>query len=215
VAAAELDPVAGRLRQELGLDEPFSDPGVGYFGLRNAVFTLQDTFLEVVSPIAPDTAAGRLMARRGGDCGYMLMFQVDDLAAARDRVRAAGVREVFQITREDIAEVHLHPRDMRGAIVSLSQPAPPQGWPWGGPDWEQRGAAPRVLGATVAVTDPDAVADRWRSVIGGLPGLRFAREDSDRGLTEVVIATDDAGRQDGELEAGGVRFVFLSNEEDR
>src|SRR5207245_8279661 len=106
VAAKELEPTVERLQEELGLGEPYSDPAVGFFGLRNAVFALQDTFLEVVSPVKPDTAAGRLMQRRGGDCGYMLMFQVDDLAAARDRTKAAGVREVLEIDREDISEVH-------------------------------------------------------------------------------------------------------------
>ena len=160
VAARELEPTVERLQNHLGLGEPFTDPAVGWFGLRNAVFALGDTFLEVVSPVKPDTAAGRLMERRGGDCGYMLMFQVDDLPAARDRVKEAHVREVLEIAREDIDEVHLHPRDMRAAIVSLSQPHPAPSWPWGGPQWEQRAASKRVAGATIAVTDPDDVAQR-------------------------------------------------------
>jgi Glyoxalase-like domain len=213
VAARELEPTVQRLRDELGLGEPYSDPAVGFFGLRNAVFALGDTFLEVVSPVKPDTAAGRLMQRRGGDCGYMLMFQVDDLAAARARVGKAKVREVLEIDREDIAEVHLHPRDMRGAIVSLSEPQPARSWPWGGDGWLQRAAARRVVGATITVPDPDDVAQRWRTVIGDLPGVRFNREDSDRGLTEVVIETDDPRSEP--LEIAGVRFVLVSTEEDR
>jgi glyoxalase-like protein len=213
VAATQLEPTVERLRDELGLGEPYSDPAVGWFGLRNAVFALQDTFLEVVSPVKPDTAAGRLMQRRGGDCGYMLMFQVDDLAAARARVGKAGIREVFEIDREDISEVHLHPRDMRAAIVSLSQPKPPASWPWGGDGWDQRAAPARVVGATVAVTDPDDVAQRWQDVIGDLPGIRLEREDSDRGLTEIVIATGQPRPEP--LEIAGVRFVLVSTEEDR
>ncbi|MGZ4180948.1 MAG: VOC family protein [Solirubrobacteraceae bacterium] len=213
VAATELEPTVERFRDELGLGEPYSDPAVGWFGLRNAVFALGDTFLEVVSPVKPDTAAGRLMQRRGGDCGYMLMFQVDDLSATRARADNAGVREVFEIDREDISEVHLHPRDMRGAIVSLSQPQPPASLPWGGDRWHQRAAPARVLGATVAVTDPDDVAQRWREVIGDLPGIRFEREDSDRGLTEIAIATEQP-RSDP-VEIAGVRFVLVSTEEDR
>lgn len=133
VAAAELDPVVERLQAELGLGEPFSDPAVAFFGLRNAVFALGDSFLEVVSPVAPDTAAGRQIERHGGDCGYMLMFQVDDFEQARSRAQAHQIREVFEIARDDIDEVHLHPGDMRGAIVSLSRPQPPATWPWGGP----------------------------------------------------------------------------------
>lgn len=213
VAAAQLEPTVKRLQDELGLGEPYNDPAVGFFGLRNAVFALGDTFLEVVSPVKPDTAAGRLMQRRGGDCGYMLMFQVDDLGAARARVGEAKVREVLEIDREDIAEVHLHPRDMRGAIVSLSEPQPAPSWPWGGDGWQQRAAARRVKGATISVSDPDDVAQRWRMVIGDLPGVRFNREDSDRGLTEVVIETDDPRSEP--LEIAGVRFVLVSTEEDR
>jgi hypothetical protein len=213
VAAKELEPTFERLQAELDLGEPFSDPAVGWFGLRNAVFALGDTFLEVVSPVKPDTAAGRLMTRRGGDCGYMLMFQVDDLSAARARAKQAEVREVFEIDREDISEVHLHPRDMRAAIVSLSQPRPPASWPWGGEGWQQRAAAKRIVGATIAVTEPDDVAQRWHAVIGGLPSVGFEREDDDRGLTEVVIATENPRSEP--LEIAGVRFVLVSTEEDR
>ncbi len=141
LAAADLDAVAGALRTSFSLDEPFVDEGVGYFGLRNAAFALGDTFLEVVSPVQDGTSAGRLIARRGGDCGYMLMFQVPDLAAARARAAAREVREVFAITLDDIDEVHLHPAEMHGAIVSLSQPSPPASWRWGGPDWPSAPAA--------------------------------------------------------------------------
>src|SRR6201994_1050289 len=91
LAVRDLDAVAGQLRTTLGLGEPYADPGVEHFGLRNAVFALGDTFLEVVSPIRADTSAGRLLERRGGDCGYMLMFQIADLAAARGRARRGGV----------------------------------------------------------------------------------------------------------------------------
>jgi hypothetical protein len=213
VAARELEPTVERLQDELGLGEPFADPAVGWFGLRNAVFALGDTFLEVVSPVKPDTAAGRLMNRRGGDCGYMLMFQVDDLAAARERVKTAGVREVLEIDREDIAEVHLHPRDMRAAIVSLSQPKPPASWPWGGEGWQDRAAAPKVAAATIAVAEPDEVAQRWQTVIGDLPAVNFERDDDDRGLTDIVIATNHP-RPDP-VEIAGVRFVLVSTEEDR
>ncbi|MGZ4185890.1 MAG: VOC family protein [Solirubrobacteraceae bacterium] len=213
VAAKELEPTVERLQAELGLGEPFADPAIGWFGLRNAVFALGGTFLEVISPAKDGTAVGRLIERRRGDCGYMLMFQLDDLPSARARVQNAGVREVLEIEREDISEVHLHPGDMRGAIVSLSQPRPAASWPWGGEGWQDRAATSRVTGATIAVTEPDDVAQRWREVIGDLPGVRFARDDADRGLTEVVIATKSP-RPDP-IEIAGVRFMLVSTEEDR
>src|SRR5436305_13229791 len=147
LAARDLDAVTDQLRRVLGLQEPYADPGVESFGLRNAVFALGDTFLEVVSPIRADTAAGRLLERRGGDCGYMLMFQVPELEPARERVRTLGVREVFAVSLDDAVEFHLHPGDMRGAIVSLTQTRPPSSWRWGGPNWEEGAAPARLRGA--------------------------------------------------------------------
>jgi hypothetical protein len=206
LAARELEPVAQRLAGELGLGEPFADPGVGRFGLRNAVFALGDTFLEVVSPVEPGTAAGRLLERRGGDCGYMLMFQVDGLAGARARVAEHGVREVFEVSLPDMAEVHLHPADMRGAIVSLSEPRPPESWRWGGPDWHERTAPLQLAGAVVGVRDPAAVAERWRAIVGGSAGVELVADDADRGLIEVRVA---GARRREPFEAAGVRFVAV------
>ena len=196
-----------RLRDELGLGEPFADPAVAHFGLRNAVFALGDTFLEVVSPQRPDTAAGRLLARRGGDCGYMLMFQVQCLAAARRRAEQLAIREVFEVQLDDIAEVHLHPADMPGGIVSLSAPQPPEEWRWGGPNWRGRSVPARVAGARIATRDPARTSERWSTLLG-VPaaelGIEFVRDEDDLGLVEIVIAADAARTP---LEIGKVRLV--------
>jgi Glyoxalase-like domain len=207
IAANDLEAVVAQLREQLELGEPFADPGVEYFGLHNAVFALGDTFLEVVSPVRDGTAAGRLLDRRDGDCGYMVMFQVEDLAAARDRARELDVREVFEVDLEDISEVHLHPADIRGAIVSLSSPRPARSWRWGGPEWERRGAGGRVAGARVGVRDPEAVATRWRGVIGGSASVEFSHDEAEQGLAEIVIGGHE-GREP--LSVGGVRLSFVA-----
>jgi len=208
LAAGDLEAVTRQLRDELGLREPFSDPGVEYFGLRNAVFALGDTFLEVVSPIRDRTAAGRLLDQRG-DCGYMVMFQVAELGEARARAAELGVREVFEVELDEIAEVHLHPKDIGGAIVSLSSPTPPTAWRWGGEGWARRSAPMAVTGVTIAASDTTGVAARWRAVLGadpGAAGVEFAAERGDRGLVEIRIAASE--RRDP-LEIGGVHFRFL------
>ena len=192
LAARDLGAARERLTSELGLGEPFSDPAVGHFGLENAVWAIGDTFLEVVSPVRAETAAGRLLDRRGAaESGYMVMVQVDDLGAARERIADAGVREVFAVDIDEIREIHLHPADMRGAIVSLSEPRPAASWKWGGPGWPERAVAGAIAGITVAVADPGAVSERWDAVIGGVPeGVEFVADDAEPGLVAIRFERD-------------------------
>lgn len=187
LAARDLEQAVERLRGQFELGEPYSDPAVGHFGLENAVFAIGDTFLEVVSPTREGTSAGRLLDRRGGNCGYMAMFQVADLAAARARAAGAGVREVFEIQLDEIEEAHLHPADIGGAIVSVSRPEPEGSWRWGGPGWEQRNAEGTVASITVAVADPARVRTRWESVLGELNGVEFIADSSEPGIVAVEI----------------------------
>jgi hypothetical protein len=158
------------IRAEFGLDEPFHDPGVGQFGLRNGVFTVGDCFLEVVSPTREGTAAGRYRERIGGDGGYMVMIQLPDIASARQRLAGLGVRIVFDGEHPDIADIHLHPKDVPGAIVALNQPRPPGSWRYGGPAWEAKVpteiAPGGITGLTVRAPDPDWLAARWAEVAG-------------------------------------------------
>lgn len=225
LVARDCDQVAGQLRQAFGWAQPFQDPGVGQFGLTNAVFAAGDTFVEVVAPIRADTTAGRYLGRRGGDGGYMAIFQLPDLATARRRVADLGVRVVWTADLPDIAGTHLHPKDVPGAIVSLDWADPPQSWRWAGPAWTGQAAEHvpgGVTGLTVEVLDPAAAARCWAAVLGlaarddgqtavvELPDsgqvLRFrpARAGRGEGITEVTIAGLPGGRP---AEIGGVSFV--------
>ncbi len=224
--AEELEPVASQLRATLSLQEPFRDPGVGEFGLENTVFALGDCFLEVVSPTRADTAAGRYLSRHGGDGGYMVIFDLEDLEGARSRALALGVRVVWQIELPDISGTHLHPADMRGAIVSLDRSRPYGSWRWGGPQWTSAigfGAPGRLAGISVAVADPAAAASRWGEILGvpvsgtaaapmlGLDGgeVRFetAASEREQGLVELALELPHelpGGAATAEL--GGVRL---------
>ena len=225
LAVRELQPVAGALGEAFGWTEPFQDPGVGEFGLQNAVFTAGDTFVEVVSPVREGTTAGRYLERRGGDTGYMAIFQVADVRAARERVAAAGIRVVWQADLADVAGTHLHPRDVPGAIVSIDWADPPGSWRWAGPAWTGA-AAPHSPGGvsaiSVEVKEPLAAARRWAAALGVEADgegdgaairlvnagqvLRFAslRSGPAEGITEVTLA--GTGRT-GTHDIGGVRFV--------
>jgi hypothetical protein len=167
-AAHDLAAKRSLLGQLLDLPAPFRDPGVAEFGIDNAVFCLGDQFIEVVSPKQPGTACGRHLARQG-DSGYMLLLQTDDLDREMQRFAALGVRNVWHCNFDDIRAMHLHPKDVGGAIVSIDQPTPAAAWRWGGPDWQvQPGAAgrQRVRGVTLQSPDPQALAARWALVLG-------------------------------------------------
>ena len=225
LAAGELEPLALALQSELGLAEPFRDPGVAEFGLVNAVFALGDCFVEVVCPTTPDAPAARYLARRGADGGYMVMFDLEDLEGARRRAQQAGVRVVWQIDLPDISDSHLHPVDMGGAIVALDRSRPYGSWRWGGPGWTGqigRGAPGRLAGVTVAVRDPLATSARWAEVLGVAPvsgqplllqlddaRLQFvaAAEPRGEGLRELSLELpDDVRRERDAIELGGVRL---------
>jgi hypothetical protein len=225
LAAEQLEPVAHELTQALDLEEPFHDPGVGIFGLVNAVFALGDCFLEIVSPVQDDTAAGRYIARHGGDCGYMVIFDLEDLDGARTRAAQLGIRVAWQVDLPDISATHLHPADTRGAIVSLDQSRPYGTWRWGGPEWSGRtgtGAPGRLAGVTLAVSEPEAVAERWAEFLGvptspgehvvlALDGaeVRFlaAPDERSEGLVEIAVQrAPGLGAAPATREIGGVRL---------
>ena len=231
LVAHDCGQVSDELRAAFGWGEPFHDPGVGRFGLTNAVFAAGDTFVEVVAPVQAGTTAGRYLERRGGDGGYMAIFQVPDLAAARARLPGLGVRVVWTADLPDIAGTHLHPKDVPGAIVSLDWAEPAGSWRWAGPTWT--GRVPEhpggggVTGVTIEVADPAAAAARWAAVLGvtwvasgaangtaagiELAGwgqrLRFepARPGHGEGITAVSVAGLPAGQAARVI--GGVRFT--------
>jgi hypothetical protein len=229
LVAADCEKTATQLQQAFGWPDPFHDAGVGHFGLTNAVFAAGDTFVEVVAPIEPGTTAGRYLERRGGDSGYMAIFQLPDLAQARRRVAAAGIRVVWASDYADIAGTHLHPKDVPGAIVSLDWADPPESWRWAGPDWT--GHAPAhddggVSGVTIEVNDVAGAASRWAEVLGltvtdegdaafirlehARQDLRFVPVASGRGegITEVRLTAD---REIPPTQIAGVRFVTAAS----
>ena len=189
LVAAELEPVVSSLSDVFGLQVSFRDPGVEQFGLKNSVLPVGTQFLEVVSPFREQTTAGRYLTRRGGDAGYMLILQTSDLISARRRVEACGVRIVWEIALDDIATIHLHPRDVGGAIVSIDEPKPPAAWRWAGPDWQARvstDVVSAITSVTIQANDPSAMAARYTEL--------FDLGEPKTTETETMLALDDGSQ---------------------
>jgi hypothetical protein len=169
LVAKDLAAARADISAVLGIDYSYDDPGVGKYGLHNAVFPIGDTFLEVVSPKEAGTTAGRLLQKRGGDGGYMVILQVDDLEQARARVRDASARVADETDRDGAAFTHIHPKDIGGAILSLDRMIPQERWEWGGPQWQSHvctDTSLKVAGAELQAKDPAQMAARWAQVLG-------------------------------------------------
>ena len=190
LVARRLAPVVDELRAKLGLEVCHRDPGVGKYGLENALFAIGDKFLEVVAPVREGTTAGRYLDRRGGDGGYMVITQCEDLAPRRRRCEAVSVRIANEIGYPEYRELQLHPRDVGAAMLSFGWQAgaTSPGGPWHPAAYD--GTAPPPAGLVRSMTaaelqseDPERLARRWSEVME----RPVERRDGQR-----VIALDDA-----------------------
>ncbi len=169
LAATDLAATRAAIEDELRLPHVWADPGVGHFGLRNALYGIGDTFLEVVSPVAADAPARRFIERAGGDAGYMAIVQTTDpLDDVRARAERLGIRIVFTADGDGVTGLHFHPADTDATLLSIDRCTDDAAWPWAGPAWE---AAPDrgyrgIARAAFAVAEPDLVATRWAALLG-------------------------------------------------
>ena len=169
LVARELEPVVSDLCAVFGIEVAYRDPGVKVFGLENAVMPVGETFLEVVSPVREGTTAGRYLARRGGDGGYMVIVQAEELASHRQRLKDLGIRIAWETDQGAAATLHLHPKDLGGAILSIDAMDPWESWAWAGSEWRnavRTEAVSRVAAVEIEAADPEAMAARWAAALG-------------------------------------------------
>jgi hypothetical protein len=207
LVARKLAPVETRLATVLGLEVCYRDPGVGKYGLHNALFAMGGTFLEVVSPMQDGTAAGRYIDRRKGDGGYMFIVDCDNLEARREHFKAMGVRIVEDLKSGDATlmseALHLHPRDTGGCLLSVDRHSGGAdmlgGYKWAGPDWrthDRSTTVSRIIGAEMQADDPAALARRWGDLLQRPIGERDGNEWEirlDAGFARFVPMRDDRG----------------------
>jgi hypothetical protein len=175
LVAHDLEPVAAQLNAVFGLKIAFRDPAVGIFGLINAVMPVGGEFLEIVQPFAADASAGRYLKRRGGDAGYMLIFEVPDALAHRGRLAGQGLRIIAQHTTPAYTFTHFHPGDFNGVLTSIDTAGDGSSWrerisdwPPAGKSWREALAPPDIVGivgASVQTRDPETAAQRWSELL--------------------------------------------------
>lgn len=210
LVAHDLDDAIADVRAHLGVDVCFRDPGVAEFGLHNALFRIGDQFLEIVSPVTNATTAGRLLERAGGDCGYMAIFEVDDLDTRMMHLASLGVRTVWQGDFRQIRGRHLHPKDTGGTLVSIDQPHRPGEWHWAGPTWREAPPstiASAISGITLGSPDPAQLHARWQQ-LGVDTATRYVEHIGGDRLVGVSLTAADEKSRGADFRLCGVDFTL-------
>lgn len=120
IAVRALDELLPFYRDVLGMPEVELDDADG---ARIAGVAAGEPLVELLEAATPDSPIGKFVATRGPGIHH-ICFAVDDLDAALDRCRAAGVRlidETPRIGAEGKRIAFLHPSATGGVLVELSE----------------------------------------------------------------------------------------------
>jgi catechol 2,3-dioxygenase-like lactoylglutathione lyase family enzyme len=176
LTAPKLAPAEALITDVLGLEVCHRDGAVGKYGLENALWPVNDRFIEVVAPIREDTAAGRFMDRNPGGAGYMLIFDCDNPEERVEWASAAGVRVAHHLEHATFRGNQLHPKDCRACFLEFDHTDGGEAldgayWP-AGPDWQKhrRTDVVRALtGVEISTPDPADLARHWGAVMHETP----------------------------------------------
>jgi len=199
MVASLRDPIVDSLCNLFDIKVSFNDPGVAHFGLENAVLPVGTDFLEVVSPVEENTTAGRYLDRRNGDGGYMVIIQVDDFLAAKQSVKENDVTVVWESDHPEARAIHLHPKQMGGAILSLDWMDPKESWKWAGPNWDKfvnTSLVNRFVGVEIQAENPEDMKNTWQSVLN-LKSERVTGNQINLDNTWIRFLEDEDGRGAG------------------
>ena len=229
------DPIVNDLCELFNFEVAFNDPGVAHFGLENAVIPIGTDFLEVVSPVEENTTAGRYLNKRGGDGGYMIIIQVDKFEDSQKLVNEYNTKTVWETDLPKAKAMHLHPKQMGGAILSLDWMEPKESWKWAGPNWEKNISGPikGIDGVEIQSDDPELMLNTWLRVLGDVERdhenkilldntwIKFSQATDGRGpgisafslkaenSNEIIERAQNLGFMvDDKITIGGVKFYL-------
>ncbi len=124
VAVEDLDAAIELYRRGFRMAEQHRET-VEAFGVEAVLLEVGDGHVELLKPLSPDTGVGKFLARNGPGLHHVA-YQTDDIDAALEAVRAAGLELIDEQPRAGIRNsrvAFLHPKATGGVLTELVQPA--------------------------------------------------------------------------------------------
>lgn len=124
IAVKDLAAATALYRDTLGarVSQPLPQPEHGV----TVVFVeLPNTKVELLEPLGADSPITKFLDRNADGGIHHICYEVDDILAARDRLKAAGARVLGtgepRIGAHGKPVLFLHPKDFTGTLVELEQ----------------------------------------------------------------------------------------------
>ena len=94
-------------------------------GVRVVFVELPNTKIELLEPLSPQSPVAKFLERNPDGGIHHVCYEVDDILAARDRLKAGGARVLGdgepKIGAHGKPVLFLHPKDFLGTLVELEQ----------------------------------------------------------------------------------------------
>ena len=120
IAVADLPAARALYEQVLGL-EPAHEETIPDQGVHEVLYRLGESWVQLVTPLAPDTPVGRFLAKRGEGLHHV-GYAVPDVAAALEHLRASGAQLIDERPRTGsggTTVAFVHPRSFMGVLIEL------------------------------------------------------------------------------------------------
>jgi methylmalonyl-CoA/ethylmalonyl-CoA epimerase len=120
VAVADLDEALALHEQTYGMPVVHRET-IESQGVEAVLLDVGENHVELLRPLAGDTPVGRFLARRGPGLHHVA-YQVEDIEAALEELRARGIRLIDEAPRTGIRRTRvafLHPLASGGVLTEL------------------------------------------------------------------------------------------------
>ena len=94
-------------------------------GVEAVLYEVGEGHIELIKPLSDDTGVAKFIAKKGEGVHH-IAYQVDDIDAALEQVREAGLRLIDEKPRTGIRGsrvAFLHPKSTGGVLTEIVEPA--------------------------------------------------------------------------------------------